>query len=121
MPLGGEGAILDDGFWRQNCRSADALIVHIMMQRSTEYGQQQTFSQRQNGNPMVAAVDRFVTGYAPLRLAMPIKPSRPEPKSQIAAGSGTAPTNKESVSSTTIPFVADNTSSESSSNCRKST
>ena len=45
--IGGEGAILDDGFWRQNCRSADALIVHIMMQRSNECGHYLPFNSGQ--------------------------------------------------------------------------
>ena len=27
----------------QSCHSSDALIIHIMMQRSTEYGQEKTF------------------------------------------------------------------------------
>ena len=43
----------------------------------------------QNGNPKAAAGDD-VTGYDFLRLAMPISPSRPEPKSQTDAGMGTA-------------------------------
>ena len=44
------------------------------------------------------AADKNVAGYAFLRLAMPTRPSRPEPKSQTAAGIGTAdtPTVKES-------------------------
>ena len=40
-----------------------------------------------------AAVDEYVVSYAFLRLAIPIKPSRPEPKSQTAAGSGTTATS----------------------------
>ena len=38
------------------------------------------------------SVDRVVTVYAFLRLATPIKPKRPEPKSQTAAGTGIAET-----------------------------
>jgi hypothetical protein len=37
-----------------------------------------------------AAFDYLLSSYAFLLLAMPIKPIRPEPKSQAAAGIGTA-------------------------------
>ena len=39
--------------------------------------------------PEGVAVDRVVSGYAFLRLAIPTSPSRPEPNSQTAAGTGT--------------------------------
>lgn len=39
------------------------------------------------------SLDMVVTIYAFLRLAIPIKPRRPEPKSQTAAGTGTASTH----------------------------
>jgi len=37
-------------------RSSDVLIVHIMKQRSTEYGQLRLFSTNKNGDPKAAAV-----------------------------------------------------------------
>jgi hypothetical protein len=52
-------------------------------------GQLRTYSPKENGDPKAAAVDVSVTGYAFLRLDIPISPSRPEPNNQTAAGTGT--------------------------------
>jgi hypothetical protein len=57
-------------------------------------GQNTTFSANKSGNPKVAADDIVVTGYVLLRLDIPTNPSRPEPKSQIAEGSGILLTSK---------------------------
>ena len=52
-----EGAIPYGGFrGGASGRSSDVLIVHIMKQRSTEYGQLRLFSTNKNGDPKAAAV-----------------------------------------------------------------
>jgi len=52
----GEGAIPNGGFRVRRGRSAGALIVHAMMQRSNECGHKRLFSTNKNDGPKAAAV-----------------------------------------------------------------
>ena len=53
---------MNDGFRVRSGHLSDDLIVHIMMQCSTEYGQLRTYSANKNGDPKTVFLSSICHG-----------------------------------------------------------
>ncbi len=66
------------------------ILTFTQIYQQVKIRHKRSFAIKQKTAPEGAAFDYLINSYAVFRLANPIKPIKPEPKSQTAAGTGTA-------------------------------